>query len=218
MDQTVSRLIQEKKIPDTIVVAIWNAGQHRFSEYFPEKFLPTVSESFRREYLASHLRGKPQSDNYLQFIVQELKPYIDAHFATRPDRQHTFIAGSSMGAVISVYALSEYPEVFGGAAGLSIAWIGQETPNFELPLAAFNYLQRHLAPPAGHRLYMDHGTTEMDQWYEPYQAFVDEIVRGKGYTAANWQSRRIEGAGHNESTWSARLDSVLEFLMAPDAQ
>ena len=218
VDQTVGRLIREQRIPDTIVIGIWNSGAYRFSEYFPEKFLPTVTESFRRTYIDSYLKGKPQSDNYLRFIVQELKPYIDTHYPTRPERQNTFIVGSSMGGMISVYAMNEYPEVFGGAAGMSIAWISQDTPNFELPLAAFNYLQRHLAPPAGHRLYMDHGTTEMDRWYDPYQAFVDEIVRDQGYTAENWRSRRIEGTGHNELDWSNRLDSVLEFLMAPTAR
>lgn len=215
VDKTVNRLMREGKIPDTIVVGIWNTGKYRFSEYFPEKFLPTLTDSFRRDYLTSHLEGKPQSDNYLRFIVQELKPYIDTHFSTRPDRHNTYIVGSSMGAMISVYALNEYPEVFGGAAGMSIAWISQESPNYELPLAAFNYLQQHLATPAGHRLYMDHGTTEMDRWFGTYQAFVDEIVRDKGYTAADWQSRSIEGTGHNEFDWSVRLGSVLEFLMAP---
>ena len=51
-------------------------------------------------------------DNYLKFMVNELKPYIDQKFSTYPDKDHTFMIGSSMGATISFYAINEYPEVF----------------------------------------------------------------------------------------------------------
>jgi enterochelin esterase-like enzyme len=121
--------------------------------------------------------------------------------------------GSSMGGLISVYAMNEYPQVFGGAAGLSTHWVGSFEANAALPLAAFNYLQRHLADPATHRLYLDHGTTELDALYAPYQAFIDQIVRDRGYSAANSVSRVFEGAGHNEKAWAARLEIPLLFLM-----
>jgi hypothetical protein len=70
-----------------------------------------------------------------------------------------------------------------------------------------------LADPATHRLYMDHGTTELDALYAPYQVFVDEIVRERGYTAANAQSRVFEGTGHNETAWAQRLAIPLQFLL-----
>ena len=123
--------------------------------------------------------------------------------------------GSSMGGLISVYAMNEYPQVFGGAAGLSTHWVGSHQPNAALPLAAFNYLRNHLAPPDGRRLYMDHGTTELDAIYAPYQAFVNEIVRDRGYTAQDSLLRVFEGTGHNERAWAARLEVPLLFLMAP---
>ena len=78
-----------------------------------------------------------------------LKPAIDARYATRPGREHTFIMGSSMGGLISIYAMNEYPQVFGGAAGLSTHWVGSGEANSHLPLAAFSYLRDHLADPAG---------------------------------------------------------------------
>lgn len=213
LDVALSRLMRQGRIPDTIIVGVWNNGPARHSEYFPQRFLETVSPAFRERFVSEYLRGKPQSDDYLRFLVEELKPQIDARYPTRPEREHTVLMGSSMGGLISVYAMSEHPQVFGGAAGLSIAWIGMGEPNAELPLAAFNYLQWSLAPPEGHRLYMDHGTTEMDRWYAPYQAFVDEIVRDKGYDASNWQSLRFEGTGHNETDWAARVHVPLEFLL-----
>jgi enterochelin esterase-like enzyme len=209
----VARLVAEQRIPDTLIVGIWNNGPLRHSEYFPQKFLPFMTPARRQELVGKALAGQPRADAYLRFVVEELKPAIDARFATRPGRDSTFIAGSSMGGLISVYAMNEYPQVFGGAAGLSTHWMGGGQPNAAIPLAAFNYLHDHLAPPEGHRLYQDHGTTELDAVYAPYQRFVDELVRDRGYTAANSVSRVFEGTGHNERAWAARLDSVLAFLM-----
>ncbi|GIS69926.1 MAG: hypothetical protein CM1200mP9_07470 [Gammaproteobacteria bacterium] len=68
-----------------------------------------------------------RSDNYLRFLVQELKPFIDETYRTQVDRDSTFIVGSSMGGLISAYAIVEYPDVFGGAACLSSDWtIGED--------------------------------------------------------------------------------------------
>jgi predicted alpha/beta superfamily hydrolase len=210
---TVNRLVSEGRMPDTLVVGIWNNGKYRHSEYYPEKFLPDLPETLRTTFIAQGLQGRPRADAYLRYLVEELKPAIDARYTTRPERDSTFIMGSSMGGLISVYAMNEYPQVFGGAAGLSTHWVGSFEANAALPLAAFNYLQRHLADPATHRLYLDHGTTELDALYAPYQAFIDQIVRDRGYSAANSVSRVFEGTGHNEKAWAARLEIPLLFLM-----
>lgn len=213
VDRTLTRLMQAQRLPPTLVVAVWNNGKLRHSEYYPQKFLPHVREPVRSSFIDKALQGRPRADAYLRFLVEELKPAIDARYATRPDREHTFTMGSSMGGLISIYAMNEYPQVFGGAAGLSTHWIGIFEANSHLPLAAFNYLRDHLAEPATHRLYMDHGTTELDALYAPYQPIVDLIVRDRGYTAANSQSRVFEGAGHNEVAWAQRLETPLLFLM-----
>lgn len=210
---TVDRLVREGRIPDTIVVGIWNNGKFRHSEYYPEKFLPFVAEPLRQQFIDKGLQGKPRADAYLRYLVEELKPAIDRRYATLPGRDSTFIMGSSMGGLISLYAMNEYPQVFGGAAGLSTHWVGVHEPNSALPLAAFNYLRDRLAAPQDHRLYMDHGTLELDAIYAPYQAFIDQIVRDRGYTAANSMSRVFEGTGHNERAWAARVEIPLLFLM-----
>src|SRR5262249_36936828 len=139
----------------------------------------------------------------------------DSHYPTLTGPADTFVGGSSMGAIISIYAICEYPRVFGGAAGLSVHWTGTMRPNADLPLAVFNYLHANLAPPQGHRLYMDHGTATIDAWYAPYQLFVDEIVHAAGYTEKNFQTRVFEGAAHEESAWAKRVALPLEFLLAP---
>ena len=64
-----------------------------------------------------------------------------------------------------------------------------------------------------HRLYMDRGTTELDAIYGTYQSFIDEIVRDRGYGAANFQSRVFDGEGHNEDAWARRLEVPLLFLL-----
>ena len=66
--------------------------------------------------------GDPLSDGYLKFIVRELRPMIDRKFHVKTDRADTIIMGSSMGALISLYAIDEYPQVFGGAGMMSTHW------------------------------------------------------------------------------------------------
>jgi enterochelin esterase-like enzyme len=210
---TLDRLMREGRIPPTMVVGIWNNGKFRHSEFYPQKALPFLPAPLRERFVAEALQGQPRADAYLRFVVEELKPLIDARFPTNPGREATFVMGSSMGGMISVYAFNEYPQVFGGAAGLSTHWVGSWQPNAALPLAAFNHLAAQLRPPEGRRLYMDHGTTELDAIYAPYQAFVDEIVRDRGYGAADYLSRVFEGTGHNERAWAARLEVPLLFLM-----
>lgn len=212
IQSAVTRLVDQGVIEPLIIVGIWNNGKYRHSEYFPEKVLPFMSARKRAKFIAKGLEGRARADAYLRFIVEELKPMIDARYATRPDREHTFIMGSSMGGLISVYAICEYPGVFGGAAALSTHWTGERKANEEIPAAGRRYLADALPDPASHRLYMDHGTTELDALYVPYQPLVDEVVRQRGYTDANFMSRVFEGAGHNERAWADRIDIPLRSL------
>jgi enterochelin esterase-like enzyme len=211
--EAVQRLAREGRIPPTIIVGIWNNGERRRSEYYPEKFLPYLAEPVRARLLAEGLAGQARADAYLRYVVEELKPAIDARYATRPEREATAVLGSSMGGLISVYALCEYPQVFGGAAGLSTHWVTAFQPNAQLPLAAFEYLRDRLPEPAGRRLYMDHGTTELDALYAPYQAFVNEIVRERGWGPRDSALRVFEGTGHNERAWAERVHVAIEFLL-----
>lgn len=213
---TVMQLVDDGSIPPVIVAGVWNAGAYRWSEYFPQKILDRVAEPARGEFLHSPLmQDKALSDAYLKFLVKVVKPRVDARFHTAPDRAHTFVMGSSMGGVISVYALDEYPDVFGGAAALSVHWAGRLEPNVEIPLATFEYLRTGLADPHGHRLYMDHGTQGLDAWYAPYQLFVDELVLARGYGAGTFESRVFEDAGHDEASWAKRVAIPLRFLLGP---
>lgn len=222
-DVAVDRLVKAGRIADTIVVGIWNAGVERYAEYFPEKVLALAPEAVRREYVMEASNGRSKADAYLRFIVEELKPAIDRKYATRPGPEATFVVGASMGGLISLYALCEVPQVFGGAAGLSTHWVGRPTAwgrervrNAALPLAAMTYLSRSLPPGSGrHRIYTDRGDDWLDSLYEPGHRMVKEVLRDRGYTTANAMTAVIDGTGHSEADWAARLDRVLLFLMAP---
>lgn len=216
VDRPLTRLMQSGQLAPTLVVGVWNNGQFRHSEYFPQKYLQHMRSEPREQLIQKGLQGKPQSDAYLRFLVEELKPAIDALYPTHPGAAHTAIMGSSMGGLISVYAMNEYPHIFGNAAGLSTHWIGSFEPNSHMPLAAYVYLRDHLANPQSHRLYQDHGTIELDALYTPYQVFIDQLVRDRGYTdrgsSPNFMSRVFKGTGHNERAWADRLDIPLLFL------
>lgn len=214
VDETVSQLLNEHKIKDVIVVGIWNNGKYRHSDYFPQKPLQALPKNVRDTIIKNELEGKPQADNYLLFLVKELKPYIDSAYNTYADRRHTFVAGSSMGGLISFYAICEYPSVFGGAACLSTHWPGslKQKPGI-IPKAFNQYLLKHLPSAENHRIYFDYGTATLDSLYEPYQLMVNRTMKAKGYTKKNWITKKFEGDSHTETAWQKRLHIPIEFLV-----
>lgn len=217
VDAAAARLMAAGQVRDFIVVGPWNNGALRHAEYFPAGFLPHLPEPWRTPFVDRALRGRPLADDYLRFLVEELKPAVDARYATQPEREHCFLMGSSMGGLISAYGLCEHPRVFAGAACLSTHWIGTYERNAPIPAAALAYLRTRLPDPRGVRLYMDRGTTELDALYDEAQAQVDAVMAEKGYRAPGFVSRVFEGAGHNERAWAARLAEPLVHLLAPPA-
>jgi enterochelin esterase-like enzyme len=209
---TVAALIEQGSLDDIIVVGIWNNGKYRSSEYFPQKALQYLPKAARTAFVDNVLSGRPRADQYLRFIVEELKPAIDRKFATRPGRDDTVIMGSSMGAIISLYAITEYPQVFGAAGCLSTHWLGAFDNNARVPLATFDYLRNRIPDPSTHRIYMDHGTLGLDAYYAVHQQFFDLMMRDKGYTDRNYASRVFPGADHDEAAWADRLGIPLAFL------
>jgi len=222
VDEALSQLMQEKKIKDCIVVGIWNGGRSRHAEYFPQKPLESLSKS-QQEFVYNAYRSNGQSiffgipimsDRYLTFLTQELKPFIDNTYAAKTDRANTFIAGSSMGALISLYAICEYPAVFGGAACLSTHWPGLFTmENNPVPTAFFSYLKKALPSSKDHRIYFDHGTETLDSMYASLQKSVDQIMDDKGYKSKQWLSRSWPGQDHSERSWRSRFSVPAIFLL-----
>ncbi len=222
VDEILSSLLEQNKIQDCIVVGIWNGGRSRHAEYFPQKPFESLTKA-EQEIVYSAYRSGGQSiffglpissDRYLAFLTKELKPFIDKTYSTKADRAHTYLAGSSMGALISLYALCEYPNLFGGAACLSTHWPGLFfLENNPVPGAFFSYLDQKLPSPKQHRIYFDHGTETLDTMYASLQKSVDSIVLKKGYKAKQWISRSWPGQDHSEKSWRSRFNVPAIFLL-----
>jgi predicted alpha/beta superfamily hydrolase len=206
VDRAMDRLISAGETPGAIIVGIWNTGITRSAEYVPAKAFSThdikeVSNSYASQ---SH---PILSDLYLKFLVDELKPFVDRTYRTQADPAHTFIMGSSMGGLISAYAVAEYPDVFGAAACLSTHWTAGDG-------AVIGYLRERLPDAATHRFYFDHGTETLDSQYAPFQDRMDAVMRSHGYReGVTWVTRVFPGADHSEASWSKRVEIPLAFLL-----
>jgi enterochelin esterase-like enzyme len=221
VDEIAGKLIAENKTGKFIVVGIWNNDRKRHSEYFPQKPYEGLTTE-QKEFVTIKLKEKgrisesfnPISDLYLKFLVTELKPFIDKTFSTKSNAKNTFSAGSSMGGLISIYAICEYPKVFGGAACLSTHWPGIfSMENNPVPDAFINYLKRNLPNPKTHKIYFDYGDQTLDALYKPLQQKVDLVMKEKGFTSKNWMTKYFPGKDHSEKSWKERLDIPLEFLL-----
>jgi len=113
-----------------------------------------------------------------------------------------------------MYAICEYPKIFGGAACLSTHWPGVFAAEHNpIPNTFFNYLKANLPNAKAHMIYFDCGTATLDALYPPLQKKVDVIMKQKGYSSKNWITKEFVGAEHTERAWSKRLDIPMEFLL-----
>lgn len=216
----IDSLIQKKRIRKLIVVGIWNGGTSRHADYFPQKPYMSLNknqQAWVSQQLAEKGRAvgtfKSNADNYLKFMVYELKPYIDQTFSVNKGKDATYVAGSSMGGLISLYALCEYPHIFGGAACLSTHWPGVFTlDNNPVPAKFFKYLSRKFLKKHKQKLYFDCGDQTLDALYPPLQLEVDKIMRHKKINDNLWLSKFYPGTDHSEKSWSQRFAVPLIFL------
>ena len=221
IDDVASNLQNIGSVRDFIVVGIWNSGASRHEDYFPAKpyhDLPAIAKDTILAQLISVGRTEehftPKSDEYLSFIVHELKPYIDKKYAVYTDAANTFLMGSSMGGLISLYAICEYPEVFGGAASLSTHWPGTFTMvNNPFPEAFFRYLQEKLPKLTQHKFYFDCGDQGLDALYPEFQNRIDNLMKKNGFDRQNWITMYYPGEDHAEKAWKKRLNYPLEFIL-----
>ncbi|OLF78262.1 hypothetical protein AWH62_15945 [Maricaulis sp. W15] len=223
LDETMDRLIAEGRIRPAIIVGIWNTSA-RAREYAPQAVFDRFAASARAQALESW-GGGVVSDAFLRFVVEDIKPLIDSRYRTRPEGADTALMGSSMGGLISLYGLTQYPDTFAAAAGLSTHWPIFADASFQDPhiadawreqaLAAWSdYLEDARLDPARHRIWLDHGTINLDNLYPVYQVTIDAVMAERGFDdRAHYRSTRYDGADHNEAAWNARLADPLVFLL-----
>jgi predicted alpha/beta superfamily hydrolase len=172
---------------EPIVVGIHNTAE-RLSEYSP-------FEDPR------HSGG--DGDRYARFLIDTVKPRIDASYRTRKDRASTVVAGSSMGGLISLYAFFRRPSAFGAAAVLSPSiWFGGRE--------ILSFVQN--ARMTTGRLYLDVGTNEGAATLRDARA-LNRLLRRKGYKGDALRYLEAQGGQHREADWAWRLPQALEFLL-----
>jgi predicted alpha/beta superfamily hydrolase len=200
VDETCDRLVAAGAIAPRIVVAIENSFD-RIGEYSP-----TV--------VARH-PGSGRAAAHARMLLEEVKPFVDATYRTRPEREATAVGGSSLGGLVSIWLALEHPESFAAAAALSPAlgwddrWIGRQWAS--------------RPPEPAPRLWLDMGTSEWGtateessrrsaEWLEDFDAFTRELAAIGLRRGIDFGARAYEGAPHGESAWAARFEDVLRFL------
>lgn len=200
VDETMESLASEGY--EAIIVGIPNTGETRILEYNPFE----------------HPRfGSGRGDDYLSFIVDTVKPLIDTHFRTLPEREHTGIMGSSMGGLISLYAFFARADVFGLAGVLSPSlWIARN--------AMSQYIRARPYQPG--KLYLDVGGREIASRFDAmrlnsasrrYCASVRRLARlleKQGYKDGELLFVEDREGTHSERDWARRLPDALRFLLA----
>ena len=192
VDETMQELAAEGI--EAIVVGVRNAEDDRAAEYVP----------------GSGPHGAGQADDYLSFLVDVAKPFVDGSLRTDPGRDATGLLGSSLGGVISLYGLFARPDVFGFAGAMS--------PAFWYPGGDVLPLVRE-APFVDARIYLDAGTDEEPDEPDESAAYVRvyrealDLLRAKGYGDDRLMGVLEEGAIHHESAWASRLPAALLFLL-----
>jgi glycosidase/predicted alpha/beta superfamily hydrolase len=184
VDEALNELAKSKGL-ELIVVGIDNGSDKRITELTPWEN-------------PNHRQGEGRE--YMQFVVDTLKPYIDAHYRTKPDRDNTAIMGSSLGGLISHYAIYEYPQAFGKAGILSPAY-------WYAPGVAAYTAERTL--PAHTRVYFYAGGKEDGEMVGNMQRVI-ALVRGP--SASDLRVHVEPEAHHNETAWRAEFPRAVEWL------
>lgn len=213
IDSVMGMLIVENKIRPAVVVGIHSVDTTRIGDLMPERVVEMTPPGKVRDFIDMMCRGQYRADEYLSFIVNTLKPIIDTHFSTLTDRKSTSIMGSSMGGLISIYGVTEYPEVFGAAVCMSTHWTGAIGDNADFPTAMKYYLMDKFPRNGDYLLYFDNGDCSYDSQYIPAYELMNSLFDFLGYHEGEKLKTGIfQGHSHSEQSWSQRVEIPLEFL------
>lgn len=170
-----------------IIVGIDNGGEHRIHE---------LTAWDHDKY------GKAEGVEYMEFVVDVVKPYVDKNFRTKPDRINTGIMGSSLGGLISHYAIYEYPEVFSKAGIFSPSYWWGEGPWKQV---------EEMSLPKDTRLNLLVGGQEGASMVQPMKDMVKQILKG-GHPAYNVASKVNPEGKHNEKLWNLEFKEAVLWL------
>lgn len=190
VDESAQRLIASGAIEPVIIVGIYNTGDHRLEEY-----TPTVASEDGR---GGH------ADDYGRMLVEELKPFVDRTYKTLPSASSTAVGGSSLGGLLTMHLGLRYPTAFGRLAVMSpsVWW------DDRVLLREVAALQSKLPL----RIWLDAGTAEGETTITNARDLRDGLVAKGWVVGADLAYLEVPGGQHNEQSWAARMDRVLQFL------
>lgn len=213
VDSVMGKLIAKNSIKPAIIVGVYSTDTTRLGDLMPEKPLQYLQNDTIKNFIAMMCRSNYRADEYLAFIVNTLRPIINENFSTDTTMAATSIMGSSMGGLISIYGMCEYPHVFGAAACLSTHWTGALGSNEDFPGAMHRYLCKNMPKDNIHRVYIDNGTCPYDSVYTPYMHRMVTLAQELGYTGQKLKWDIYPGHAHNEQSWAQRVEVPLKFLL-----
>ncbi len=189
MGETADPLAEAGAIEPLIIVGIYNAGEKRMDEYTP---------------VEDKRLGGGHADTYGRMLVEELKPFIDAHYRTLPGPEHCGVGGSSLGGLVSLHLALRYPTVFSRLAVVSpsVWWRNRMILKTVTALAE--------KPPL--RIWLDMGTKESTKALQDARALRDALIRKGWRLGEDLVYFEAEGGEHTESAWAERVDPMLRFL------
>ncbi|MCF7485335.1 MULTISPECIES: alpha/beta hydrolase [Vibrio] len=208
---TLDEMQRLGKLSGLIVVAIDSSheldGMERYNEYSPWRANQDIKELGVGDEL---LNFGGEGNEYMAFICHTLKPYIDQTYRTKPNREFTYLAGSSMGGLISLYGGSLYQNTFGVLGVFSPAFWFNKSSYFDY-MKEFDFLYPT-------KIYMDMGTNEARE--ETSVDFADVYLSGsREMNTLLAQKPNVtllyqEGQGHqhNELAWSLRFPDFIDFI------
>ena len=195
VDETAERLIGKKLVEPLIIVAAANTGENRIHEYAPTRGV--IDDQAKRKK-----RSRGLARLYGQFLIEELKPFIDRKYRTKPGAEFTGLGGSSLGGLVTLAIGILAPQVFSRLLVMS--------PSIWWDDFAIYRLVDSLGDKLPLKIWLDTGTAEPG--WENARELRDRLVE-KGWTLfGDLQYMEAEGAGHSEGAWAARVDPALRFL------
>lgn len=186
VDETLDSII-EKGGKGAIIIGIDNGAEKRINEYNPYDHKDN---------------GKGEGSEYVDFLALTLKPFIDKKYRTLKDSAHTFIAGSSMGALISLYAVVKYPDIFGGAGIFSPAFWPAQKLYDDVAAAKWGSGFR--------RFYFYAGGQESENMVADLNKMI-AVIEKKGH----YETQRVVSpiGKHNEATWGKEFAHFYTFII-----
>ena len=219
-DARVARLVAAGGIPPTLVVAIDNLEEDRFLQYMPQ----SIADEAEGELLAAvrsemeRVGGKPLvSAQFIRFLAERLKPYVDQHYGASADRLDTAIFGASQAGVMAGAIFVESQQAFGRAGCMSPNWPIYDARMIDHPqlLSLWPDYFARLGAPAGRRLWLDHGTEMMDAGMVPHQLNIARQLTELGWRPGeNLETHVYQGAGHAFAETAVQMDALLAWLLA----